>query len=74
MVGCGYIFMNVYIVETPILGLMNPRENAALYNGLDHPFPTEYQNLKVFCCIIFPNLDFYEMTLGIPGFSICSIP
>ena len=40
-------------MEAPILGLMKPRDNAILYNGLAPPFyemdgPTEYQNLRAF--------------------------
>ena len=29
---------SIYIKETPILGLMGPKKNAALYNGFITPF------------------------------------
>ena len=43
-------------MEPPILGLLNPKKNAALYHGLGPPIyemdgPTEYQNQKVFCSL-----------------------
>ena len=45
-------------MEPPILGLLNPKKNAALYHGLgppiyemDGPTATEYQNQKVFCSL-----------------------
>ena len=48
------------IVETRILGLMNPRGNAALYDGLSHlDGLTEYQNLKV-CCSVSQNVVFMK--------------
>ena len=57
-------------MEPSILGLLNPKKNAALYHGLGPPIyemdgPTEYQNQAGFL-LTFPKWGVYEMTLGFP--------
>ena len=61
---------NIYIMEMPILGLMIPKKNAAVCNGMtivlyEMEGATWHQNLRVFLPR-FPRWAVYEMMLVFP--------